>query len=57
MRYGIFCWYKVAGAFWFRLFGYGIAFKRSDTFLFSERNGIGIFKIGNYGIKFLKPMA
>lgn len=52
----IFCWHKSKGLFWFRVFGKGIYFKnkKTGTLLFSERNGLRGFSIGNTFIQTLK---
>jgi hypothetical protein len=47
------------GAFWFRLFGRGIAIKNSHKhkLLFSQRMGLAGFNIGRYYISYLKKIT
>ena len=48
--------YRQKGMLWFRIFGYGLAWKsiKLHKLLFSERNGYRGFKIGNWIFIFLK---
>jgi len=49
--------YSEKGLWWFRIFGYGLHWKRisEHNLLFSERNGYRGLKINNWFFKILKP--
>jgi hypothetical protein len=54
----VFCSYKCNGFYWFRIKGYGVAFKniKVQSLLFSERNRYTKYiLIGNWLIKILHP--
>lgn len=57
-EYGLFCYCKRDGMFWFRIVGYGLVIKdtRKRQLLFSERNGLKKpWRVGHYVITRLNP--
>ncbi len=58
MKYPLFLCHKSHGAFWFRLFGWGLRGmdRRKYDMLFSERMRIGsYFYLRSWSFKILKP--
>ena len=55
-RFLFFCGYYVRGLWWFRIFGYGLRWKRISMhpLLFSERELSHGLKFGNWHLAFLK---